>query len=192
VAVARTLIVLGADLTARNGNGDTPLHLVLSLLTRTSINFYFTSWWREVVAGILMILLEHGANVNAQNADGWTPYHLASQGGLGGLTSLLLEHGADPSETPAPKPASDSPPVTSPSPTTFDFADTDLPRTPSPLYQESQPPPNESEVATFEHNRHPVSYSRLFLFSLGFVAIAVVLPFFIRSVPQKFAVGRGT
>ena len=165
--VARMLIERGADVTAQNKDGVTPLHLVLK------------SPFLRAYPRIVATLLEHGADVNAKNMDGLTPLRLASQRGLLEITSILLEHGADPGEMSAPE----SPPV-APSPihthtglsnsghpslTTPNLAVTD-PQAQSPY---SQPP---SDDAPPECNREPVFFNRRLIFSLGIVAIAVAIP----------------
>jgi len=196
------LIEHGADVTSRDKDGDTPLHLVS---TPSSAN---KSWNHTRVAEIL---LKHGAEVNAQNANGLTPFQLASQDRLEDVMHVLLEHGADRPDT-GELPGSESLPVTSlgcpespltrltdnsipshPSLTNPDVADsdcdTDLPQTPSSL---CQPSSNDVPIASHNPNRLSVLSSRRLLCSLGLAIVAVALPFFIRSVPRAPAVGRTT
>ena len=180
--VARMLIEHGADVTALGENGETPLHLASK---------------RGQVEAVRM-LIEHGADVNAQNEDGLTPFRLASQGRHSlEVMAILLEHGADTSELPA----SESSPVIGTIPThsladlppsrplriTSNVADIDLPQTPS----FSQPPSKDIVVLECNPGRCPVFFTRSFLCSLGLVAIAIALPFFIRNVPQMLAAYRG-
>ena len=96
---------------------------------------------------------------------------------------VLLDHGADPGEMPAPEsppvPVPDLPTPSHPSQashttshTTPNLADTDLPQTP-PLT--CQPP--SDHVLPPERNPRPVFLTRHVLFSLGVVALAVAIPF---------------
>jgi ankyrin repeat protein len=55
------LIERGADVTAQNNDGETPLHLALQ---RGQVD-------------VARMLIERGADVTAQNNDGETPLHLA-------------------------------------------------------------------------------------------------------------------
>jgi uncharacterized protein len=89
VDVARMLIVRGADATAQNWTGDTPLHLTSALPSWAWIS-------PHKFAEMAHMLLEHGADINAQNENGLTPFVLASQFGSAEITDVLVEHGADP------------------------------------------------------------------------------------------------
>ena len=163
------LIERGADATAQNEDGDTPLHFV-SKSPFLIFDYDYTS--------AAAPLLEHGADVNAKNTDGLTPLRLASQRGLETLTRVLLEHGADPGEMSVPESPLVPPSLThtdtdlfipvQPSPTTSNFAVTD-PQAQSPS---CQPP---SDDAPPECNRHSVFSKRHLIFSLGIVAIAVAI-----------------
>lgn len=82
------LIEHGADVDAKNNDGDTPLLLALT-------PSYWTQKSSRQCAEVTRILLEHGADANAQNKYGLTPFRLASQGELADVTHVLLEHGAD-------------------------------------------------------------------------------------------------
>jgi ankyrin repeat protein len=76
----RMLLERGADPTAQDKDGKTPLH---------------SASQRGNVEGIRM-LLEKGADPTAQDKDGKTPLHFASQEGNVEGIRMLLERGADP------------------------------------------------------------------------------------------------
>ena len=175
VEISRMLIEFGADPTAKNKGGETPLHLVS---TRSP------SLRSQDSARVAGLLLEHGADVNARDTDGLTPFGLLSQRGdaaeLNEFKRVLLDHGADPGEMPAPEsppvPVPDLPGPNPPSPTTPNFSDTDLPQTPSLSCQ----PPSDDDLPpklSPERNHRTVFLTRHFLLSLGIVAIAVAIPF---------------
>jgi hypothetical protein len=77
-ALARWLVANGADLSARDTHGNTPLH------TRAR-------HWRADIAA----LIELGANVNDAGASIGTPLHAAADGYRVDKVKLLLAHGAD-------------------------------------------------------------------------------------------------
>jgi ankyrin repeat protein len=79
VEAARILIEHGADMAARNKDGETPLH-------RASYGGHVE---------LTRLLLKHGANVTAQSKSGDTPLHRASEQGHLEIAKLLVEHGAD-------------------------------------------------------------------------------------------------
>ena len=62
-ALVRTLLARGADLYARDANGNTPLHL--------------TAWSKSET--VMDVLLNGGADVNAKNYSGCTPLHLLTR-----------------------------------------------------------------------------------------------------------------
>ena len=110
--VADILLYHGADVTAQDEHGWTPLHQacrwgheeVAHILLEHGANVtaqnklestplhHACRWGHNEVA---RILLEHGANPKAQGRDGWTPLHEASSCGHIELVGTLIEHGAD-------------------------------------------------------------------------------------------------
>ncbi len=78
VKVVRILVEHGADTTAQNKNGWTPLH-------SASLNGHVE---------VARFLVERGADATAQNKNGWTPLHSASQHGHVEVARFLVEHGA--------------------------------------------------------------------------------------------------
>ena len=88
--IAQVLIEAGADLNARDDDGRTPLHWVVSE--------------SDVILSRVQWLLEAGATVDARNNDGQTPLHKLAQVSDPGqikrspqLAAMLLAYGADPS-----------------------------------------------------------------------------------------------
>ena len=79
VEIIRFLVERGADATAQDNNGLTPLHLASS--------------WGHV--GLACLLVERGADVTAQTKHGLTPLHLALQHKYIGVAGFLVENGAD-------------------------------------------------------------------------------------------------
>jgi len=86
VKVARLLLQHGANINARNGEGQTLLHRAL-----VGIN---DGMWGDSFDAI-QLLLENGADIDALDDDHLTPLHLASEYGSVRATRLLLEHGAN-------------------------------------------------------------------------------------------------
>ena len=72
----------GADTETRNKEGQTPL---LSVAKNA----------REEDRVLASILLDHGADIEATDRQGWTPLWLAAMAGDPGITTLLLDRGAD-------------------------------------------------------------------------------------------------
>ena len=75
----KDLVEQGADVNAKDKNGNTPLHRV--------------SMYGDI--DIVEYLVEQGTNVNAKDKNGNTPLHWASVGGHTGVVKYLVEHGAD-------------------------------------------------------------------------------------------------
>jgi hypothetical protein len=80
--VVQKLIEYGADISAEDVNGRTPLHLASEGIHLKDRH-------------VLQLLLEHGADINTRAKDGSTPLHFASEWGALEVVHLLLEHGAD-------------------------------------------------------------------------------------------------
>jgi hypothetical protein len=77
----KELLSKGANVNARDENGQTPLH------------------WAAIHGrvDVARLLLEHGADVNARDENGQTPLRWAAIHGHVDVARLLLDHGADPS-----------------------------------------------------------------------------------------------
>ncbi len=76
------LLLHGADHTAVNAKGNTPLHEAVRFDGRAAA----------------MLMLAYGADVNTANKAGESPLHLAVQRQSEVLVQLLLRHGADPQQ----------------------------------------------------------------------------------------------
>ena len=83
---AQLLLERGANVNARNEEGDTPLHRALVQLVDGCEAYFFDT---------IQVLLEHGADVDALDSNHSTPLHVASEFGCAKATRLLLEHGAN-------------------------------------------------------------------------------------------------
>jgi ankyrin repeat protein len=79
VEVAQVLVQHGADPTAQDKDGWTPL------------------LWASLSGHVQTVhfLVEHGANPTAQNKDGWNPLHAASLNGHVEIVHFLVENGAN-------------------------------------------------------------------------------------------------
>jgi TonB family protein len=75
-----------ADVNARDGGGDTPLHLAMSMGTKDLM-----AARREIAK----MLLANKADINAKNNYGRTPLHTAVERGQQGLAEVLLADKAD-------------------------------------------------------------------------------------------------
>ncbi|MDE2730859.1 MAG: ankyrin repeat domain-containing protein [Bacteroidota bacterium] len=77
----RRCLMAGADLNARFGPGETPLHRA-------------ASWGRDAL--VIALLAEAGADVNARNSSGMTPLHVAAAPyGRPAIVRALVAAGAD-------------------------------------------------------------------------------------------------
>jgi ankyrin repeat protein len=79
----RALLQAGADVTARNSWGRTPLHVAV----------------RRGCDSVAALLLASGADPNVGTNEGWTPLHVAYLGGHRQMVELLRTAGADPQRT---------------------------------------------------------------------------------------------
>ena len=77
--ILRLLIGKGADVSAADTEGRTPLHRALL----------------EGFEGVAQLLIDKGADVSAADNMGWTPLHWASREGFEEVARLLIDKGAD-------------------------------------------------------------------------------------------------
>ncbi len=77
--IVKLLISHGANVRAKDKNGETPLHWAMQGGARE----------------IAKLLISHGANVRAKDKDGWTPLHWAARTDAREIAQLLISHGAD-------------------------------------------------------------------------------------------------
>jgi len=87
----------GADLNAKDGGGETPLHAAVFkghkeiVFGSTPLHDAAFSDLKEVTE----LLIANGADVNAKAEEGWTPLHDAARGGHKEIAELLIAKGAD-------------------------------------------------------------------------------------------------
>ena len=82
--IARLLLDHGAQVNAKNYQGEIPLHLV-------SRGEYDSP---DEGVRVAKLLLEHGTDMNARDEFGWTPLHSASYNGRHEISQFLLLRGA--------------------------------------------------------------------------------------------------
>ncbi len=88
ISATTLLLERGANLDARDDNGNTPLHLAVADLTIELAA-------RQRCVSDTTLLLDHGADVNAQDKRGMTPLHTAAGKGYSYTVLLLLSRRAD-------------------------------------------------------------------------------------------------
>jgi ankyrin repeat protein len=80
----KRLLKVGANVEAKDNNGQTPLHVAAE-------SFYSSSIRRNAVA----VLLHAGAKIEAKDNKGYTPLHLAAANGCDMAVTTLLKAGAN-------------------------------------------------------------------------------------------------
>jgi len=88
--MAELLLARGAQVDARDRNGQTPLHLAAQDNYGTPLFLQARDGYQKVVE----LLLAHGADMNAKDDKGKTPLALAAQNGRVGTVNLLKQRGA--------------------------------------------------------------------------------------------------
>lgn len=89
-SLSQTLLEHGADVSLKDNEGNTPLHLFIRSMT-PAVERQDALEIRQ----FLQICLDHGADIDAQNNQGETPLHLAAEHGLAVALRELLDFGAD-------------------------------------------------------------------------------------------------
>ena len=109
IKVLKMLLSNGADIAARDLNGNTSLHFATFVVTYVPADDVSTSARQQYRSGVPQkvgtsdgfllkltgLLLDHGADVNAVNLEGQTALHLFVRKGQSSPTQLLLTRGAD-------------------------------------------------------------------------------------------------
>ena len=80
VSLVRTLIEHKADITAKNKEGDMPVHIAA---------------YNGRGETIMALITEFGCDANIEDSDGWTLLHYACKAGNVSLVQTLIEHKAD-------------------------------------------------------------------------------------------------
>jgi ankyrin repeat protein len=97
--IAELLLAKGADVNVRNGNGETPLHVVAQITVNNPVDFQrLAKSGGADLKEIAELLLVKGANVNARNNNGETPLHIAMSSPINStkpMVESLLAHGAE-------------------------------------------------------------------------------------------------
>lgn len=91
--VARTLVLLGADVRARNRRGAEPLHAAVTGGPGAK------HWNPSRQTAVIKYLIDAGADPNATAAGGVTPLHRAVRNRCSAAVGALLNAGADPDAT---------------------------------------------------------------------------------------------
>lgn len=89
--LSQTLLEHGADVSLKDNEGNTPLHLFMWSMTPAAKRSE-DAW---DIQRFLQICLAHGADINAQNNQGKTPLHLAVEYGLAEALREILDLRAD-------------------------------------------------------------------------------------------------
>jgi hypothetical protein len=88
--IAAALIAAGADVSARNRRGATPLHYAADGVPGSS------SWDPDAQAATAQLLLDGGADPNDYDDSGVTPLHRAVRNRCAAVVSALLDAGGQP------------------------------------------------------------------------------------------------
>ena len=99
-AAVLLLLEAGADVSAKDGDGDTPLGCAANCAAVVGARLPADA--SEVGGGrggchaaVAVLLIENGAELSGENNEGRTPLHIAAYFGNEVLAKVLLEHGAD-------------------------------------------------------------------------------------------------
>lgn len=105
VGILEMLLKHGADSSAKDRAGNTPLHVAVLVwhsktfafyeLTKDQVQRDAISRLSDISLRIAQSLLDHGADVNAVNLNGETALHLSVKQGRHSLTQLFLRRGGD-------------------------------------------------------------------------------------------------
>ena len=98
IKVLQLLLNNGADIAARDSDGNTSLHYASfsqNSKTRLYCAIHLKVKTSDVSPKVIGLLLDHGADVNAVNHEGRAALHFATMDGQPLMTQLLLTRGAD-------------------------------------------------------------------------------------------------